>query len=152
MGLKLLFICTGNTCRSPMAEGLAREMFGDSVQVGSAGMEACDGESASINAIEVLKGQNVDLSRHRSRRIKAELMANADWIIPMTQAHEGHLRRLFPQHAEKTRYLGDWGDRKRDVLDPWNGSLADYRQTAHEIRQLLNDLLDHLIVPSVPKI
>lgn len=144
MALILLFICTGNTCRSPMAEGLAKEMFGDSVQVGSAGMEACVGESASTQALEVLKEQNVDISRHRSRRIRAELMADADWIIPMTQAQEEALSRLFPQYVHKTRYLGDWGDRKRDVLDPWSGSLDVYRQTAHEIGELLSVLKGHL--------
>lgn len=144
MGLKLLFICTGNTCRSPMAEGLAREMFGDSVQVGSAGIEACVGDSASIHALEVLKEQNVDISRHRSRRIRVELMADADWIIPMTQAQEEALRCLFPQYVDKTRYLGDWGDQKRDVLDPWSGSLEVYRQTAHEIGELLSALKGYL--------
>ena len=146
MGLKLLFICTGNTCRSPMAEGLAREMFGDSVHVSSAGMEACVGESASTHALEVLKEQNVDISRHRSRRIRAELMADADWIIPMTQAQEEALKRLFPQYNHKTRYLGDWGDQKKDVLDPWSGSLDVYRQTAHEIGKLLSELKGHLVL------
>jgi protein-tyrosine-phosphatase len=144
MGLKLLFICTGNTCRSPMAEGLARRIFGDSVQVGSAGMEACVGESVSPQALEVLKEQNIDLSRHLSRRVKAELMADADWIIPMTQAQEETLKRLFPQHVHKTRYLGNWGDQKRDVLDPWSGSLDVYRQTAHDIGELLRALKSQL--------
>ncbi|HUX46922.1 MAG TPA: low molecular weight protein arginine phosphatase [Desulfosporosinus sp.] len=144
MGLKLLFICTGNTCRSPMAEGLAREMFGDSVEIGSAGMEACVGESASTHALEVLKELNVDISKHRSRRIRAELMADADWIIPMTQAQEEALKRFFPQYDHKIRYLGDWGDQKRDVLDPWSGILDVYRQTAHEIGELLSALKGQL--------
>jgi len=145
MGLKLLFICTGNTCRSPMAEGLAREMFGDSVQVSSAGMEACVGECANTYAIEVLKERNVHLSRHRSRRISVELMADADWIIPMTQAQEEALSRLFPQYVEKIRFLGAWADRKRDVHDPWNGSLEVYRQTANEIEKLLSEFKGQLI-------
>lgn len=145
MGLKLLFVCTGNTCRSPMAEGLARQMLGESVQVGSAGMHAGVGESASIHALEVLKEQNVDLTRHRSRRIRAELMADADWIIPMTKAQEEALKCLFPQFVHKTRYLGAWGDQNRDVLDPWSGSLDVYRQTAHEIGELLSALKGKLI-------
>lgn len=144
MDVKLLFICTGNTCRSPMAEGLARKMFGDSVQVGSAGMAAYGGEGANTYALEVLKEQNVDLSRHLSRRISAELMADADWIIPMTRAQEEALKRLFPQYAKKTRYLGDWGDQKREVLDPWGGSLEIYRQTAQEIVNLLSAMKSYL--------
>jgi len=152
MGLKLLFICTGNTCRSPMAEGLARDMFGDSVEVASAGMEACAGEFASAHAREVLKEQDVDLSRHRSRRIRAEQMAAADWIIPMTLAQEETLSRLFPQYHHKTRYLGGWGDQNRDVLDPWSSSIEVYRQTADQIKELLSTLKDHLFLSTPHKV
>lgn len=145
MGLKLLFICTGNTCRSPLAEGMARAMFGDMVQVSSAGMEAWDGENVSAHVVEVLKEHNVDLSKHRARIIKDELMADADWIIPMTRVQEEGLKRRFPQHAHKTRYLGNWGKEKRDIIDPWMGSLEVYRQTAQEIRELLSCLKEQLI-------
>lgn len=140
MGLKLLFVCTGNTCRSPMAEGLAREMFGDAVHVSSAGLEAWEGTEASSYALEVLKERNVDLSGHRSRKISAQLLAEVDWIIPMTQAQEMRLKLSFPQYSRKTRYLGDWGEHKCDVHDPWLGSLEIYRQTAQQISELLNAL------------
>lgn len=148
MGLKLLFVCTGNTCRSPLAEGLARIMFGDLVQVSSAGMEAWDGENVSAHVVEILKEQNVDLSQHRARRIKDGLMADADWIIPMTQAQEAGLKQRFPHYADKTRCLGNWGKGKRDIIDPWMGSLEVYRQTAQEIRELLNCLKEQLVSPS----
>jgi len=127
-----------------MAEELARAMFGEAVQVSSAGMEAWEGAEASAHALEVLKEQNLDLSRHRSRKISAELLTDADWIIPMTQAHEQGLRRLFPQFVHKTRCLGDWGEHKREVQDPWGGSLDAYRQTAQEIGRLLSVLKAHL--------
>jgi len=127
-----------------MAEGLAREMFGDLVQVSSAGMQACDGESASTHAVEVLKEQNIDISGHRSRRIRVELMAEADWIMPMTQAQETALWRIFPEYIDKTRYLGGWKNLKKDVLDPWGGTIDVYRQTAHEIGELLSSLKAHL--------
>jgi len=127
-----------------MAEGLAREMLGEAIQVSSAGMEAWDGEQASAHTLEVLKEQKLDISGHRSRRISAELLAEADWIIPMTLAQEERLRRLFPQFLPKIRFLGDWGEHKREVRDPWGGSLDAYRQTALEIRELLSALKDRL--------
>ena len=79
-------------------------------------------------------------------------MADVDWIITMTQAQQEALRRLFPQYDHKVRYLGDWGDDKRDVLDPWGGSVEVYRQTANEIRKLLNTLKSHLILSGRHKV
>ncbi|MGC7871739.1 low molecular weight protein arginine phosphatase [Desulfosporosinus sp. SYSU MS00001] len=144
MALKLLFICTGNTCRSPMAERLARQLFGKEVQVTSAGIEAWEGEKASLQALEVLKEKNLDLSDHRARRISTELMSEADWIIPMTQAQEERLKYRFPEFASKIRCLGGWGERGRDIRDPWMGSVDEYRQTASEIEELLHYLKEHL--------
>lgn len=140
LGLKLLFVCTGNTCRSPLAEGMARALFGDSVQVSSAGINAWDGDAVSAHVVEVLRDWEIDLSGHRARRINEELMADADWIIPMTQAQEEGLKRSFPQFSSKICCLGNWGEEKRDVIDPWMGSLEVYRRTALEIKEHLSRL------------
>jgi protein-tyrosine-phosphatase len=144
MGLKLLFVCTGNTCRSPMAEGLARELFGDEIQVKSAGLEAWEGEKASTQALEVFRERNLNLSHHRSRRINSELLSEADWVIPMTQAQEDNLKQRFPQYSSKICCLGGWGDRRRDIRDPWMGSVSEYRQTLLEIEELLYLLKERL--------
>lgn len=127
-----------------MAEGLARELFGEGVQISSAGMEAWEGEKASAQALQVLKERDIDLSNHRSRRISVELMTEADWIIPMTQAQEENLKRRFPQFVPKIRYLGGWGEQRRDIRDPWMGSVSEYRQTALEIEELLGLLKKQL--------
>lgn len=149
MGPKILFVCTGNTCRSPLAEGMARAMFGDLVQVSSAGIEAWDGDNVSAHVVEILKEQNIDLSQHRARRINDELMTKVDWIIPMTQAQEEGLKRRFPQYIHKIRRLGNWGEGKRDIQDPWMGSLEVYRQTAQEISELLSMLKKQLITDNI---
>jgi len=149
LGPKILFVCTGNTCRSPLAEGMARAMFGDLVQVSSAGIEAWDGDNVSAHVVEILKEQNIDLSQHRARRINDELMTKVDWIIPMTQAQEEGLKRRFPQYIHKIRRLGNWGEGKRDIQDPWMGSLEVYRQTAQEISELLSMLKKQLITDNI---
>ena len=71
-------------------------------------------------------------------------MADADWVIPMTQAQEESLKRLFPQYETKTRCLGKWGNSQKDILDPWMGSLDVYRLTAKEISELLSELKEKL--------
>lgn len=144
--MKVLFVCTGNTCRSAMAEGLAREILGPNVQVGSAGLAAWEGDSASPQAFEVLKEKGIDLASHRARRVSRELLSEADWIIPMTADHEKRLRVMFPELASKIKRLGAWSTKAKDydILDPWGGSVEVYRKSARDIEFFIREVKVYL--------
>lgn len=140
--VRIVFVCTGNTCRSPMAEGLARQLLGPGVEVESAGLAAWGGDHANIKAIQVLKEKGIDITSHQARAVSRDILASADWIIPMTQAHERQLRDAFPEWSSKVKRLGAWHSRGKyqDVRDPWGGSVETYRQCAQEIETLLYEV------------
>lgn len=142
--MKLLFICTGNTCRSPMAEGLAKKVLGPGVNVSSAGMGAWDGQPASEQASAAMKPMEIDLSSHHARRVNPLLLQEADWIIPMTKEQEAQICELYPEYIGKVRRLGSWGGAGRDILDPFGGSLKIYQQCAEEIKSFVYELKSEL--------
>lgn len=138
--MKIVFVCTGNTCRSPMAEGLARQIFGSEIQVESMGLAAWEGAEASSQAVTVMEERGIDLSSHRARPIVPEALAEADWIIPMTNAHGAQLKAAFPELAAKIKPLGAWSKDGPlvDIKDPWGGSVEVYRDCALQIEKYLH--------------
>ncbi len=127
-----------------MAEGLAKVIFGKEKEIISAGLAAGEGLAASAQAITIMREMGIDINGHCSRMINEELLAWADWVIPMTQAHERRINQLFPQYSAKVRYLGSWGGQGLDVSDPWGGSLESYRKSAQIISTLLLFLKENL--------
>lgn len=148
-GLALLFVCTGNTCRSPMAAALFNRYATDSgCRALSAGVAASDGFPASEQAVEVMRLQyGLDLAAHQSRAVTAGMVAQADLVLAMTEAHKQLLLRLFPQQKEKVATLAEAaGQSGQDVSDPFSGGYQQYARTAAELDVLVRKLVERFCV------
>jgi protein-tyrosine phosphatase len=147
---QIVFVCTGNTCRSPMAEALCKKMLADRLGctpdelpahgfvVLSAGISAFLGGEAAPEAVEIARELGADLTNHRSRPLSADILDQADFIFTMTQGHLQMLQGLGRNFAANPQLLSHVG---LDVDDPIGKERAVYQQCAQQILQLLEQRL-----------
>jgi protein-tyrosine phosphatase len=149
----ILFVCTGNTCRSPMAEALFKVMLADRLGchpeeleahgwlILSAGLSAMQGAPAATNAVEVVRGYGGSLEAHASRMLVPELVRAADRILVMTRSHLRALLDHAPEAAGRATLLDPAGF---DIDDPVGSDLSTYQATAESIRKHLVTWIDEL--------
>ncbi len=147
----ILFVCTGNICRSPMAEGLFRHLtarMGGKYRAFSAGLGAVDGAPASAHAVHALRELGIDISAQRSRALTADLVRAADLIFGMTHGHASAVALMYPEAASRTYVLREFDDTleefEKDVADPIGGSYDVYLRCRDEIEQGIFSMLKHL--------
>ncbi|MBQ3378922.1 MAG: low molecular weight protein arginine phosphatase [Clostridia bacterium] len=141
--MNILFVCTGNTCRSPMAEVMMIELLKEKgikdVWVSSAGTAASFPSGASYNSIMTMAKKNIDLTSHTSRMLTDGMLEAADAVYTMTRSQSMQIKRMFPQFSHKVRPLA-----ANDITDPFGGDLYEYQACADEIYEGLLNILGGL--------
>lgn len=144
----LLFVCTGNLCRSPMAEYLLRHYLNQNSgwEIMSAGLNAVDGLSASVETIEVMQEKGIDVSAHRSRKLTKLMIDSSDLIVVMTTFQSQQIKLLYSHSWEKVFLLKSFNacSQQEDIPDPIGMPVSIYRKTRDEIEKSLKNLLVYL--------
>lgn len=147
--MDILLVCTGNTCRSSMAEGIFNQIINenddDDVHVTSAGISVYVSTPASEDAINVTEEMGIDISEHMSKQISEEMVSDADLILVMTTGHKNILIDIFPEYTDKIYTLLEYAyGSEDDILDPFGMDCDVYRECALEIKGAIEKVYDKI--------
>lgn len=145
----ILFVCTGNTCRSPMAAAVLQSYIAAAGGAGhwraaSAGIMAHDGEAAAVNAVLAARQAGLDLSAHRARQLTSSIAAAAAWIFTMTPQHKAAVLAQMPELAARTCTIHEYAGTAGEITDPYGGDLARYAACMAELRECMRGVWQRL--------
>ena len=147
---KIMFICTGNICRSAMADALMKKMAKDKnkeIDVYSCGIFAQDGDMPTYNAIEAMKEYNVELKNHKATNIRNSKIEDMDIILCATVSHKNNVISMYPELTNKIYTIKEYAGFDKndlDIPDPWGYDIETYRFCASTINKCLEKIIDKI--------
>lgn len=149
--MKIMFICTGNICRSAMAEGIMKQIVKENkieAEIYSCGIYAQKGESAAYFAIEAVKEYGVDISSHKATNIRESNIEQMDLILCATLSHKESILYYYPSLQGKVYTIKEYakvrGEKDLDIQDPWGYDEKVYKSCALEIKECLQEIARRL--------
>ena len=151
--MKIMFICTGNICRSAMAEGIMKKLLKDNniknIDVCSCGIYAENGDYATYNAVEAAKIYNANISEHRATNIRESKIEEMDIILCATNTHKQNILYMYPKLKGKVYTMKEYAELDRngedlDIKDPWGYDLNVYYNCVDEIYECLDKIIKKL--------
>lgn len=150
----VLFICSANICRSPMAMGLLRSMVEDSSdqwKIESSGVWDMGDQPAALNTQLVLQERGIDLNDHASHTITGTMLSEFNLVLVMEDIHKEVLKLAFPEYTDRIYMLSEMVGEFYDIVDPIGGSLADFEETALEMERILTEGFEKISILAADK-
>lgn len=155
--MNILFVCTGNTCRSSMAEGIFKHLLKDAgkdnINVSSAGINAFEGDDANEKAIYTLNKKGIDILNHKARLLTKKIINDSDLILTMTNSHKRVILNAAPEYSNKVYTLKEYAfiinneeteGKNLDIVDPFGLGYNVYEKVAEEIEENLKKIINNL--------